>query len=67
MAEAHAKKISEMTAKMDELEKVAVGERNGWNLQVQIGRMRAEARRIELLRIAEHNAWEKERDGLHSN
>jgi hypothetical protein len=65
MAEAHAKKISEMTAKMEELEKVAE-RRKKWvqSLQVQIGRMRAEAKRIELLRIAEHNAWEKERDGL---
>ena len=65
MAEAHAKKISEMIAKMEELEKVA-DRRKKWveSLQVQIGRMRKEAKRIELLRIAEHQAWEKERDGL---
>ena len=65
MAEAHAKQISEMRAKMDQLEKLA-DRRKKWveSLQVQIRRMRKEAERIAELRRKEHEAWERERDGL---
>ena len=65
MAEAHAKQISEMKARMDHLEKIA-DRRRKWveALQVQIGRMRAEAARLAELRRKQHEAWERERDGL---
>ena len=65
MAEAHAKQISEMRTKLDQLEKLA-DRRKKWveSLQVQIRRMRKEAERIAELRRKEHEAWERERDGL---
>ena len=62
MAEAHAKQISDMRARMDHLEKVA-DRRRKWvqALQVQIGRMRAEAARLAEERRKQHEAWERER------
>ena len=65
MAEAHAKQISEMRTKLDQLEKLA-DRRKKWveSLQVQIRRMRKEAERIAELRRKEHEACERERDGL---
>ena len=65
MAEAHAVQMSELNARLEELELLA--ERRGkWvnTLQVQIRLMRKEKEEAELKFKKERASWERERDGL---
>ena len=65
MAEAHAKQMAELNARLEELELLA--ERRGkWvnSLQVQIRLMRKEKIALEEKFQEANSAWERERDGL---